>query len=103
MAGSRPCAGRFEFGSNDTGILIFIGRLRIGSTGQSDEDENLSVTANLRRPHGAPVSFSSAFPALKRWANIRCAYGAKRSELLKSTTTFQAIALAGSTLQTTIN
>jgi len=103
MAEGRFRVDRFGFGNNDTGILILMGRLRIDSTGQSHEGEILSVTANFRRPYGAPGNFSGAFPALKRWANIRCAYGAKRSELLKSTTTFHAIALVGSTLQTTIN
>jgi len=29
-----------------------------------------------RRPYGTPVCFWDRFPALKRWANERCAYGA---------------------------
>jgi len=30
-----------------------------------------------RRPYGTPVLFFyRSFPALKRWANIHCAYGA---------------------------
>ena len=71
-----------------------VGRVRGKlSPGQLHEGEIPSVTAIFRRPCGAPRNFSTAFPALKRWANIRCAYGAKRSELLKLTTTLYAIAL----------
>jgi len=44
-------------------------------------------------PTGLRGVFGAAFPALKRWANIPCAYGAKRCELLKSTTILHAIAL----------
>ena len=44
-------------------------------------------------PTGLRGVFGDAFPALKRWANIPCAYGAMRCEPLKSTTILDAIAL----------
>jgi len=44
-------------------------------------------------PTGLRSVFGVAFPALKRWANIPCAYGAKQWEPLKSATIFHAFAL----------
>ena len=33
-----------------------------------------------RRPYGTPQPFGTAYPALKRWANNHCAYGAGEEE-----------------------
>jgi hypothetical protein len=44
-------------------------------------------------PTGLRDLFWSAFPALKRWANEHCAYGAGRSEPLESMNFLHAIAL----------
>ena len=44
-------------------------------------------------PTGLPGVLGAAFPALKRWANMLCANGAKRREPLKSTTIHHAIGL----------
>jgi hypothetical protein len=34
----------------------------------------------IRRPYGAPGGLSASFPALKRWANEHCAYGARADQ-----------------------
>jgi len=44
-------------------------------------------------PTGLRGVLGPAFPALKRWANIPSAYGAKRCAPLKSSTILHAIAL----------
>jgi hypothetical protein len=46
-------------------VIFCILRSRIGSDQETE-----------RRPYRTPAAFIGFFPALKRWANKHCAYGA---------------------------
>jgi hypothetical protein len=45
--------------------------------------EKVCALLQLHRPYGAN-QFDNAHPALKRWANIRCAYGAVPGHCLRN-------------------